>query len=221
MADFFTRIAERTLGLGPIVRADLAPLFALPAQVESGGELAQSEHAVAANHSAPAETSPRRSEHPREPSQAARLRATAEQPVATMAEAGESPRGAAEFAGEAAELFRQQSFQSIAALDFQTTGRRTIDDWEQTKSDIPEEKGLIAQREPVTVRPARNALWQTEMRALDRSASVAAPTIQVTIGRIDVRAVPAPAQRPTVAERKIASRLSLEQYLRERNEGRR
>ena len=79
----------------------------------------------------------------------------------------------------------------------------------------------MARRAPLVARPSPGTFWQTEIRALERAARAPVPPIQITIGRVDVRAVPLPPQRATVAERKAASRLSLEQYLRERNEGRR
>jgi hypothetical protein len=49
------------------------------------------------------------------------------------------------------------------------------------------------------------------------------PTIQVTIGKVEIRAVtPPPAAAPQrSAERRAAARLSLDEYLRQRNEGRR
>lgn len=47
------------------------------------------------------------------------------------------------------------------------------------------------------------------------------PTIHVSIGRIEVRAVPAPTANNTRPQRPAAPRLSLEDYLRQRNGGRR
>ncbi|HEU5330776.1 MAG TPA: hypothetical protein VFU78_21970, partial [Thermomicrobiales bacterium] len=47
----------------------------------------------------------------------------------------------------------------------------------------------------------------------------AAPSIQVTIGRVEVRAVPA--ETPARAARPAPPTLSLEDYLRQRNGGRR
>ena len=45
--------------------------------------------------------------------------------------------------------------------------------------------------------------------------------MQVTIGRVEVRAMLPPAPAPRIVERKAPARLTLEQYLRARNEGRR
>jgi hypothetical protein len=45
------------------------------------------------------------------------------------------------------------------------------------------------------------------------------PTIRVTIGRIEVRAT-APAPPPAPAARPTGPRLTLEEYMRRRNEGR-
>jgi hypothetical protein len=219
MADFFTRIVERTLGLGPTVRSGLAPLLALPAHVENGGEFAQGARAVAANTSANDEPNARDSEHPAEPSQAARLRAQSE----TMIAAGESSRRAVEFP-EADEWSWQENFDYMASLDFQTEGRQSIDDdsdLDQRKSSSAGGQALLARREPLVAPPSPGTLRQTEVRAAERAARAPVAPIQVTIGRVEVRAVPLPPQRPAAAERKAGSRLSLEQYLRERNEGRR
>jgi hypothetical protein len=55
--------------------------------------------------------------------------------------------------------------------------------------------------------------------APDLGAPSVAPTIRVTIGRIDVRAEAASAPAPTGARRTRPSALSLEQYLKQRSEG--
>jgi hypothetical protein len=49
----------------------------------------------------------------------------------------------------------------------------------------------------------------------------AAPTVLVTIGRVEVRAVTSTPQTPRASERKARPLFSLEQYLRERNGRRR
>lgn len=52
-----------------------------------------------------------------------------------------------------------------------------------------------------------------------RARGAEAPTIQVTIGRIEVRATPPPA--PVPKPRPASPTMSLDDYLRQRNEGRR
>ena len=52
---------------------------------------------------------------------------------------------------------------------------------------------------------------------LPPAAATAAPTINVTIGRVEIRAVPPPAQQR--AKPKPATVLSLEDYLRQRAKG--
>src|SRR5262249_53455609 len=47
------------------------------------------------------------------------------------------------------------------------------------------------------------------------------PSVQVTIGRVEVRAVMPPTQTPRLVERKAPPLFSLEEYLRERNGRRR
>jgi hypothetical protein len=60
--------------------------------------------------------------------------------------------------------------------------------------------------------------WSSAPRATLRETPQQAPTIRVTIGRIDVRAVTAPAEpaRETVRPQ---PRLSLDDYLKQRNRG--
>jgi hypothetical protein len=54
-----------------------------------------------------------------------------------------------------------------------------------------------------------------------KDSGAASPAIHVSIGRVEVRAIAAPPPRSAVGERKTARGLTLEQYLRERNKGRR
>jgi hypothetical protein len=79
---------------------------------------------------------------------------------------------------------------------------------------------VFARHEPVIAPPAPQRRGPSESRGFERFTAVS-PAIHVSIGRVEVRAVTAPAPRPSVPERRAAARLSLEQYLRERNEGRR
>jgi hypothetical protein len=60
-----------------------------------------------------------------------------------------------------------------------------------------------------------------EFKPSPRLSQAASPAVQVTIGRVEVRAMLPPAPAPRIVERKAPARLTLEQYLRARNEGRR
>lgn len=75
---------------------------------------------------------------------------------------------------------------------------------ERTRSEVPHAA-------PIVVQDARRT-------AHDQGSPSAAPTIRVTIGRIDVRAEVASPPPPTAARRTRASTLSLDQYLKQRSE---
>jgi hypothetical protein len=82
----------------------------------------------------------------------------------------------------------------------------------------PDEPMIAARPLPLAPRAARGARRAREAPALPDAAHGLA-TIEVTIGRIEVRAVH-PAQPPP-ARRDVPAALTLDQYLRERHEGRR
>ncbi len=73
-----------------------------------------------------------------------------------------------------------------------------------------------ANAEPLVIRPQPLARAdESNSRATEATNDTAAPIIRVTIGRIDVRAVPAPTPTTRRAE-SPAPKLSLEEYLRSR-----
>jgi hypothetical protein len=209
MRDFFTRLAERTLGVEPVARPDIPPLIGSaperdsvpPSEPESG----------LASISAEGGTEPRifdRSdkswplEKPHGPLEGRRQRASAEQQVFD----NEPPRASARVAFEARD---------ISSSDDGVGGRRT--QWKNPAAT--EVASLFARHEPVIAPTAPQRIALSEPRAFESSAA-APPAIHVSIGRVEVRAVTAPSP-PNAAERRAPARLSLEQYLRERNEGRR
>jgi hypothetical protein len=80
--------------------------------------------------------------------------------------------------------------------------------------EAPERKSLWVP-EPVVTKPTVAAT--SGLETLSPRRSDAAPTVQVTIGRVEVRAVMPPVQTPRAIERKSPQLFSLEEYLRERN----
>jgi hypothetical protein len=79
----------------------------------------------------------------------------------------------------------------------------------------PRERELPARSDVQAIVPAIRSL--PSIAAVPPATATAAPTVNVTIGRVEIRAVPPPAQQR--AKPKPASVLSLEDYLRQRAKG--
>jgi hypothetical protein len=84
-----------------------------------------------------------------------------------------------------------------------------------------------AQRPATSVRPQVTAAYEDQRMQsddrFDRAAAAQPPVIRVTIGRVEVRAVISPpiAPAPAAATSKESPKLSLEEYLKRSNGGRR
>ena len=218
MGDFFTRLAERTLGLAPVVQPDLMPL--LPPLAESevvsdalpGLEPSRDGVTVRAIKAAPpqqadwlgrniatTETAARAENVPQSSTQ------DWQQRVAGPAWDGGAVDGQSEPSVNESPRPMARAAQSVVEVESSyrnpefTTGEQTTS---AEMRQSPHASAGMAQTKPSEVKPTT-------------------PTIQISIGRVEIRAVtPAPgSQRP--AERRGALRLSLEEYLRQRNEGRR
>jgi hypothetical protein len=87
--------------------------------------------------------------------------------------------------------------------------------------EVRDQDGIFADRPRSEVPGATPTMVQDAYRraAPDLGAPSVAPTIRVTIGRIDVRAEAASPPAPTGARRTRPSTLPLEQYLKQRSEG--
>jgi hypothetical protein len=215
MADYFTRTAERALRLAPVVRPDLAPLLAPSPRTE----FAQPAWDFAAGEPANISPSLDQMAQPR-----GRVRAVTHE---------ERSYERTEREGESSKLSNQHEIDQIhgerrvaAGVNqsgFETTadnGRLPVEP-RQTDLGRAQSESPTAGREPVVTRPAQGAMPGGEIPAFQRSTAPVPPAIHVSIGRVEVRAITPPSPRITVRERKAAQRLSLEQYLSERNEGRR
>jgi hypothetical protein len=204
MADFFSRLAERALGLAPVAQPDLPSMFAPLAPMELSTEISAWSESVRAERSSSDNAAPvatRKNAPPRaEPALSVGSRHDGEFPpplVNVRQTKSESARDRFPFAAE----------------DINSS------DHDRMRASADEARPQIVSREtlvPQAVRPATADFASTAGRP-----ETAAPTIQVSIGRVEVRAVTPPTQAPRVVERKAPPLLSLDQYLRERNEGRR
>jgi hypothetical protein len=225
MGDFFTRLAERTLGLAPVVQPDLTPVLLPVAESEVASDaLPRLEESFERT------ATPARKAAPHDVDSISRRMIITE----SATSAGETPQsliqgwnqavapparggGAVDWQLEppnrepsavASPMPVTQAKQNIVELD-RNHLNSAYETGELTSSaemrQSTHASAVMAQAKPSEVRPT------------------ATPTIQITIGSVEIRAVtPAPAaapQRP--AERRGNPRLSLEEYLRQRNEGRR
>jgi len=219
MADFFTRLAERTLGLDAGVRPDTPPVLA-PAG-DSGtfdDRTTAAPAAQAARLKEPAASvTPMITEPiPRQHGNGARLSddnpmRRSPLPRDTQDRPSESPHAVVAAPTPAQRRSRDASAEFLTARQEYTETPVPLDSNDEVMAPT-QPRALAA---AVTL-PSAAAHWRP-------SALQQPPTVQVTIGRVEVRAVTAPPsaapQRPL--ERRMAARLSLDEYLRQRNEGRR
>ncbi len=217
MSDFFTRLAGRTLGAEPVVRPDIPPLIGSAPEKDSAPRSApESSLAIIAARDA---TEPRMFDHSEKSSRLQELRgalAGRRQPAGA-----DRPGHPADRAFAADEPPRASTLGAFDASDISSlddgVGERRNQFWKNPAAT--EVASLFARHEPVIAPPAPQRIALSEPGAFE-SFAAAPPAIHVSIGRIEVRAVTAPS-RPNAPERRASARLSLEQYLRERNEGRR
>ena len=192
MADFFSRIAERALGVAPIVKPNLLPMFAPTPMIETFAEVVTPRSARTANNF---------------PSHGEMLRDYAD--PAIVDPPTQAPAREPQLMGTVSQrpMFSPlpvDTRQDPSALPPETSERKSHD-W--VRKSLVTGRALAATSNLQTLSP--------------RHSAAAPPTVQVTIGRVEVRAVMPPAQTPRVVERKSPPLLSLDQYLRERNGGRR
>mgnify|MGYP003576419487 FL=1 len=210
MADFFTRTVERALGLAPVVRPDLAPLLSPSARAEGAQPAADFAAGEAANIS----RSANRPAQPRPPVRDGRGEERFHEPTE---EQDESPNPLQQ---EIDETGRQRRGGFAVERDLQTMAEGEDIPFLRRQSDsaVAVLRAFDAQR--IVARPAQAANPAGEIPAV-KDSGAASPAIHVSIGRVEVRAIAAPPPRSAVGERKTARGLTLEQYLRERNKGRR
>jgi hypothetical protein len=191
MSDFFSRIAERALSVAPIVKPNLPPMFAPMPLIETSAEVVTPRSARAAEDFPSGRDLSRDYADP----------AIGDRPAQALAQEHQLSRTVSQrpmFSPLPIDARREPS----AVLP--ETSERKSHDWV---------------REPIVRGPALAATPNLE--TFSTRDSNAPPTVQVTISRVEVRAVTPPAQTPRAIERKSPPLLSLEEYLRERNGGRR
>ena len=188
MADFFSRVAERALGLAPTVKPNLPPMFAPAPMIETAAEALTSQFGQPADHW-PSQGNAKRDHADRA--------ATAQPPAV----------------GQERQQQRSVSHEPPSPMESLEERREPG----TLRPDAPVQKSQDEVR--FTSLPARTATPSIEKLSPPRFDN--APTIQVTIGRVEVRAVTPPPETPRTVERKAPPLFSLEEYLRERNGRRR
>lgn len=218
MSDFFSRLVERTLGVERVARPDLLPLIAAAPEKPSA-DAPMLRESAAANVSAGEEIGlqmlDRRLELSR-PDHASLIGNS--EPAREQMPLSRRPTDSTISADEPQHARARASY---AAPEISFDDDRAPERAAQVRNDPAgtEAVSLFARHEPAIAATARPRDVQSEQGIVQRS--MAAPSsIHVSIGRIEVRAI-TPAPRAGAPERRPAARLSLEQYLRERNERRR
>jgi hypothetical protein len=215
MADYFTRLAERTLGVTPVAQADLPSMFAPVAPMEWSMET------IATRQSARAERLT--------PESRFQPMAREDLPPAEAEQASETPREELVFRPSLVKFqltAREAStgHLSVAAENDNSAGARATSAAAGELSIATSRPGKAqpprVQHGQVSIHPER-AEFPDSTSFTGTRFEATSPTIQVSIGRVEVRAVTAPAQPPRVVQRKAPPLLSLDQYLRERNGGKR
>jgi hypothetical protein len=221
MADFLTRLAERSVGMGPSIRPDLSPVaMASPASTEAG--------ALGQNDEVQVNAIDRFAEI-MQPLQKGSIHS-----VTRPAAVGEIDKSHL-IRPETSVAEAPNTFPPEAARSFETS--RSIDralSPERVEATVSREAAghrlLTARVNEQSSNQLRSIIspeikiaphQTTSPLATVNQAPAQAPTIQVRIGRIEVRASdpsPPPMQRPV--ERKASTTQSLDDYLRERNQGR-
>ena len=209
MSDFLTRLAERTLGLAPIARPDLTPVFA-PALSEPADDSVSGMSDAVPN---PAPAPPVR-QSPDSSVQDLSAEVHIEtavpdekaQPEPAKTPVAEEPSRSPHREAEKRGILRTGTHNVAASQQRQMVQPRPY----QTAKEAASIYSPGPSTPPIVTTHERSRL-DTKWTA------PSPPTINVTIGRIEVRAVtPGP---PPHAERRLVPLQSLDEYLRSRNEG--
>jgi hypothetical protein len=221
MGDFFSRLAEKTLGVAPLVKPDLAPVFAASHSAAISEAVSPQEEATMTIKSAitnavqPKPNSTFGQPLVKDSSPPVQTRRLGSRPASSHDGAASPDRSAAEIHDEfttpavAPSALRAAVREQAPVVDPWSLGRTAL----ESKAAEPTTLTKITER--IFAEPA------VEFKPALQVSKTGAPAVQVTIGRVEVHAVLPSAPAPRIVERKAPARLTLEEYLRARNEGRR
>ena len=216
MADFFTRLAERALGVAPVAAPDLPPLFA-PAALDVPAETVAPQQSIGiatASEKASAPDAPVQNSSSRRPvesaREASRLGHEVLAPLVKMVPPIDSTNDR--------QIVSQRHEPGLNSGPFPQAAQNSKSEAAPSRRSnavLPAARDETGWPDEIQTR-----LSDVRVGSAIRAES-APPTIHVTIGRVEVRAVTAPAESARSRERKAPPLRSLDQYLRERNEDRR
>lgn len=209
MADFFTRVAERTLGLTPAVKPDLPSVFTPAAPVEITQETISPQLKAATPHVSTEDPAPRR---PNEESAFQSIASRRHNPASLQFT---HEPGVVESRSSTPESTAPSVPAKVLSRDLPFS----LEQREPESAAAEDSPAFETIQQAIATRPATSAA--SNMKTIVDNSHAPAPTIQVTIGRVEVRANMTPPPARKTPEKKQSPHLSLDQYLRERNGGRR
>lgn len=241
MSDYLTRLAARALGQAEVVQPRLPSLF------EAVPPAGLDEHVV--RDAPPSDVEPHRSPHDMtahrrieeserqgdESEHRARVASRARpavddlprSPVEAAARAVDSAPATARARDDAAPAARgRQAPKYDAERDVEhpqsAPGPREREQADARQQAAPARKRQDAARERREPEVAPRMAGSRPAVVVERPARGDAPSVRVTIGRVEVRAIAPPPPRPALARpRSPVPRLSLDEYVRLRDEGKR
>ena len=216
MADFLTHLATHALGVRPDIRPDIKPVFGSPVANDTHQGPSPIYHEALTEAAIPQVL---RSVE-RRPLEEARPAMDRGAPVVPAQQHREHARETILGGEDVAPLpkFKQPKAQSLDAHNTEAQSRQ------DKREPSPQRLQPTAHAVPVAITPQTRVAANTadsRIEAVTRT-NIPAPAVHVTIGRVEVRAItpqPAPIQR--LPEKNTHSNQSLDEYLRERNQGRR
>lgn len=250
MADFLTRLAQRALGTAPLVKPVIAPLFgqgpslAISRAEEAGGAAGHDGGAVSSRPARPrpvgpvGDTIPRPTQDARAPALGGRSSQSEVSVPSAIAPAGDSDpavarHGRTTFESLVGAQGRQEESKRPESLTEDSVPSQSVERLTRRLASphLAVEARPLPSVQPPTGRPTLTPAYRRDAGTPGRAqvwpvqppqSSPPAPMVRVTIGRVDVRAVfAAPQTSPPTQPARPHQALSLEQYLQQRNGGRR
>jgi hypothetical protein len=213
--DFFSRLAEKILGVAPIAKPDLMPvLVATPESARVDGAVPIAEETMGRSSRPNSMVSQWDGSPVLDATESVNMRARGRRAARQIwRRAGDMPLAD----GEAIDRELDAPNHEPRSVEF-GQNRDTADVVEPESQRARRE---FTTRENISLEDRITATVPTAPSNSSRALSSQAPAIHISIGSVEVRAVVAPTPVRKPIERNPSARLSLDQYLRQRNEGRR